>query len=161
MLSQKYCRTNGRRTAVQMGVVLQYKWEVCCWVSLSSRLRSQKGFVIQMRGVLPYKMGEATGCRRRIGPDPAPQKSYIHRTTLGELMRVKKSHWKSHFIVCNEGVGHHTENVYGNYVCHHYMKFMSRGPGHYIRIYAANHLYYNVGTGCTRMCPCRCSIHFI
>ena len=26
VLSQKYCRTNGRRTAVHMGGVLQYKW---------------------------------------------------------------------------------------------------------------------------------------
>ena len=45
---EAYCRTNGRRTAVQMGGVLQYKWEVYCWVSLSSRLRSQEGPAIQM-----------------------------------------------------------------------------------------------------------------
>ena len=38
------------RTAVQMGGVLQYKWEVYCWVSLSSRLRSQEGPAIQMGG---------------------------------------------------------------------------------------------------------------
>ena len=56
VFSQKYCRTNGRRTAVQMGGVLQYKWEVYCWVSLSSRLRSQEGPAIQMGGVLPYKL---------------------------------------------------------------------------------------------------------
>ena len=29
---QKYCRTNGGRTAVQMGGVLQYKWEAYCRV---------------------------------------------------------------------------------------------------------------------------------
>ena len=39
---QKYCRTNGGRTAVQMGGVLQCKWEVYCWVSLSLKLRSQE-----------------------------------------------------------------------------------------------------------------------
>ena len=56
VLSQKYCRTNGRRTAVQMGGALQYKWEVYCWASLSSKLRSQEGTAIQMGGVLPYKL---------------------------------------------------------------------------------------------------------
>ena len=50
------CHTNGRRTAVQIGGVLQYKWEVYCWVSLSSRLRSQARPAIQMGGVLPYKL---------------------------------------------------------------------------------------------------------
>ena len=53
---EAHCRTNGRRTAVQMGGVLQYKWEVYCWVSFSSRLRSQEGPAIQMGGVLPYKL---------------------------------------------------------------------------------------------------------
>ena len=43
-----YCRTNGRRTAVQMGGVLR--------VSLSSKLRSQESAAIQMGGVLPYKL---------------------------------------------------------------------------------------------------------
>ena len=56
ILSQKYCRTNGRRTAVQMEGVLQYKWEVYCWVSPSSRLRNQEGPAIQMGGVLPYRL---------------------------------------------------------------------------------------------------------
>ena len=37
----KYCRTNGGRTAVQMGGV-QYKWEAYCRVSLSSKLNSRK-----------------------------------------------------------------------------------------------------------------------
>ena len=46
----------GRRATVQMGGVLQYKWEVCCWVSLSSRLRSQEGPAIQMGVLLPYKL---------------------------------------------------------------------------------------------------------
>ena len=48
VLSQKYCRTNGRRTAVQMGSVLQCKWD--------SRPRSQEGTTIQMGGVLLYKL---------------------------------------------------------------------------------------------------------
>ena len=56
VFSQKSCRTNGRRTAVQMGGVLQYKWEVYCWVALSSRLRRQEGTAIQMGNVLPYKL---------------------------------------------------------------------------------------------------------
>ena len=53
---------NGGRTAVQMGGVLQYKWEAYCRVSLSSKLRSQESTAIQMGGrtavliggVLPY-----------------------------------------------------------------------------------------------------------
>ena len=53
---QKYCRTNGGRTAVQMGGVLQYKWEAYCGVSLSSKLRRQESTAIQMGGVLPYKL---------------------------------------------------------------------------------------------------------
>ena len=55
----KYCRGNGRRTAIQMGGVLQYKWEVYCWVSLSSKEskpRSQEGTAIRMGGVLPCKL---------------------------------------------------------------------------------------------------------
>ena len=40
-----------------MGGVLQYKWELYCWVSLSSRLRSQEGPAIQMGGALPYNWG--------------------------------------------------------------------------------------------------------
>ena len=53
---QKYCRTNGGRTAVQMGGVLPYKWEAYCRVSLSSKLRSQESIAVQMGGVLPYKL---------------------------------------------------------------------------------------------------------
>ena len=53
---QKYCRTNGGRTAVQMGGVLQYKWEAYCRVSLSSKHRSQESAAIQMGSVLPYKL---------------------------------------------------------------------------------------------------------
>ena len=56
VLSQKYCHTNGRRIAVQIGGVLQYKWGVYCGISLCSRLRSQEGTAIQMGGVLPYKL---------------------------------------------------------------------------------------------------------
>ena len=43
--SQKYCRTNGRRTAVQMGGVLL------------GFPKSQEGTAVQMGGVLPYKLG--------------------------------------------------------------------------------------------------------
>ena len=42
--------TNGRRTAVQMGGVLQYNLEVYCCVSLSSRLRRQQGTALAMGG---------------------------------------------------------------------------------------------------------------
>ena len=48
--------TNGRRSAVQMGGVLQYKLEVYCSVSLSPKLSSQRGTALQMRGVLRYKL---------------------------------------------------------------------------------------------------------
>ena len=43
-------------TPVQMGGVLRYIWEVYCGVSLSSRLRSQRGTALQMGGVLRYKL---------------------------------------------------------------------------------------------------------
>ena len=48
--------TNGRRTAVQIGGVLQCKLEVYCGVSLSPKLRSQRGTALQMGGVLRYKL---------------------------------------------------------------------------------------------------------
>ena len=44
-----------KSAAAQMGGVLPSKWEAYCWVSLSSRLRSQEGAAIQMGGILPYK----------------------------------------------------------------------------------------------------------
>ena len=44
-------------TAIQMGGVLPYKWEVYCWVSLSSRLRSQEGTAIQMGGRTAVQIG--------------------------------------------------------------------------------------------------------
>ena len=44
------------RIISKMGDVLQYKWELYCWVPLSSRLRRQEGTAIQMGGVLPYKL---------------------------------------------------------------------------------------------------------
>ena len=47
---------NGRRTAVQIGGVLQYKLVVYCSVSLSPKLRSQRGTALQMGGVLRYKL---------------------------------------------------------------------------------------------------------
>ena len=43
--------TNGRRTAEQLGGVLQYKWEMYGGVPYSSRLRSQKRVAIQMGGI--------------------------------------------------------------------------------------------------------------
>ena len=46
----------GRRSAVETGGVLQCKSEVHCSVSLSSRLRSQKGTAIRMGDVLRYKL---------------------------------------------------------------------------------------------------------
>ena len=42
--------------AIQMGGVLQYRWEVYCWASLPSRIRREEGTAIQMGGVLPYKL---------------------------------------------------------------------------------------------------------
>ena len=56
LLFRKCCRTNGGRTAIQMGGVPQYKWEAHCGVSLSSKLRSQESTAILMGGVLPYKL---------------------------------------------------------------------------------------------------------
>ena len=44
--------TTGRRTAVQIGGVLQYKLEVCCGISL----RSQQGTSLQIGGVQRYKL---------------------------------------------------------------------------------------------------------
>ena len=41
---------------VQIGGVLRCKLEVYCGVSLSSRLRSQRGTALQMGGVLRYKL---------------------------------------------------------------------------------------------------------
>ena len=51
---EAYCGTNRRRTAVQIGGVLQYKLEVYCGVSLSPKLGSQRGTALQMGGVLRY-----------------------------------------------------------------------------------------------------------
>ena len=53
---QKYCRTNGSRTAVQMGGVLQYKWEAYCRVSLLRSLEARKYGNTNGGGVLPYKL---------------------------------------------------------------------------------------------------------
>ena len=73
----------GGRTAVQMGGVLQYKWEAYCGVSLSSKLRSQESTAIQMGGVLPYKLEVycrtiQTSCRgwgfRNIAHSTAPSR---------------------------------------------------------------------------------------
>ena len=60
---QKYCDTNGRRIAIQMGGVLQYKWEAYCdtngrsadSISLSSERRGTKSNAVQIGGVLQYK----------------------------------------------------------------------------------------------------------
>ena len=45
-----------KSTCRTMGGVLQYKWELYCWGSPSSRLRSQEGAAIQMGDVLPYTL---------------------------------------------------------------------------------------------------------
>ena len=60
--SQKYCDTNGRRIAIQMGGVLRYKWEPYCDtngrstdnISLSLERRSTGSTAIQIGGVLQY-----------------------------------------------------------------------------------------------------------
>ena len=49
--------TNGRRTAVQIGGVLQYKLEVHCGVSLSPKFRSQQGTALQMGGRTAVQIG--------------------------------------------------------------------------------------------------------
>ena len=49
--------TNGRRTAVQIGSVLQYKLEAYCGVSLSPKLRSQRGTTLQMGGRTAVQIG--------------------------------------------------------------------------------------------------------
>ena len=43
---------------MQIGVVLQYKWEVYCWASLSSRLRSQKGTSSTNGGRVAVQIGD-------------------------------------------------------------------------------------------------------
>ena len=48
--------TNGSRIAVQMGDILQYKLEVYSGVSLSSRLRSQRGAGSEVGAVQQYKL---------------------------------------------------------------------------------------------------------
>ena len=66
---QKYCRTSGGHTAVQMGGVLQYKWEAYCRLSLSSKLRSQESTAIQMGGriAVPYWRCTAVLFRQVVG----------------------------------------------------------------------------------------------
>ena len=55
--SKSIAGTNGRRTGLQIGGgLLQYKLEVCCGVSLSSRLGSQQGTALQMGDVRRYKL---------------------------------------------------------------------------------------------------------
>ena len=46
----------GSVSPLQIGGVLQYKLEVYCGVSLSPKLRSQRGTALQMGGVLRYKL---------------------------------------------------------------------------------------------------------
>ena len=50
------------RTAVQIGSVPQYKLEMYCCISLSSRLRSQQDTALQMGGVRRYRLEVATPC---------------------------------------------------------------------------------------------------
>ena len=53
--SQKYCDTNGRRIAIQMGGVLRHKWEEYWQYSLSSERRGTKSAAVQIGGVVQYK----------------------------------------------------------------------------------------------------------
>ena len=91
-----------------MGGVLQYKWEVYCWVCLSSRHRSQEGTVIQMGGVLPtsrgwgfLKFSETCGCWLECwqavlkGPNlaPAPRQHFSGSPTLGSCTRSPGTHF--------------------------------------------------------------------
>ena len=48
--------TNGRRTAVQIGGVLQRRLEVYCGDFLTPKLRRRRGTALQMEGVLRYKL---------------------------------------------------------------------------------------------------------
>ena len=54
-ISQKYCDTNGRRIAIQMGGVLRCNWEEYDSISLSSERRGTKSTATQTGGVLQYK----------------------------------------------------------------------------------------------------------
>ena len=52
VFSQKYCRYAWEAYCGTIGGVLQYRLEVYCGVSLSSKLRSQQGTALQMGGVV-------------------------------------------------------------------------------------------------------------
>ena len=54
--SQKYCDTNGRRIAIQMGGALRCKCEEYWSTSLSWELSGSENTVIQIGGVLQYKL---------------------------------------------------------------------------------------------------------
>ena len=56
VLSQNYCRTSGRRTAVQDGRRTAVQMGSVMLGSLSSRLRNQEATTTPMVGALPYKL---------------------------------------------------------------------------------------------------------
>ena len=78
-LDKRIAGTNGRRIAVPIGGVLQYKLELYCGVSLSSRLRSQRGTALQMGGVLRYNL-------EAYRQYPSAQNQYMQEKILGELI---------------------------------------------------------------------------
>ena len=55
--SQKYCDTNARRIAIQMGGILRYKWEEYWSISLSWEPSGSESCAIQTGGLLQYKIG--------------------------------------------------------------------------------------------------------
>ena len=94
-----------------MGGLLQYKWEVYCLVSLSSRLRSQEGTAIQMGGgtartnwrctaVLPsrpVRVGVSELFLLLPGTKPIHAgKNFLGKESLHECMRGLYSHAREH-----------------------------------------------------------------
>ena len=63
--------TNGRRTAVQIGGVVQYNLEVYCGVSLYSELRSRQGTALQKGSILRYRVPEQHALNYRAWGVPA------------------------------------------------------------------------------------------
>ena len=87
--------------AVQIRGVLQYKWEVYCWVSLSSKFRSKQGTTIQMERVLPYKLEVycSTFPETKVGVPRGP--------------RHTRNSTRSEFPICSDFA---TENVVNHYI---------------------------------------------
>ena len=82
---EAYCRTNGRRTALQMGAVL-------LGFPFSPRLRSHEGPAIQMGAVLPYKL--EVYCHmssRRVGVPKGPFRT--KNSTESKFTTAKKERY--------------------------------------------------------------------